>query len=292
MGGTSDFDGCVTHGPWGTSEGKKWVYLPQGSIEKIIVQHGTAIDSIKFQTDCSKGETQSSFFGDKRISSQSEVTTISIDCPKEYLILISGTFGNEDGDDVIKSICFMTNLNLYGPYGTDKGTAFSYEVKDKVIVGFHGRASTYYITAIGVYTIPKSPAPRPTSTYEGIIKNELCCSMFGTTVTRDAGPWGAGGGKPWDDGVNSTVKQVNLDANDEYLIGVTGFYGPVKAYNGLEAIVSISFHTNKRIYGPYGEETGSGYVAFSSTASSGKVVGFHGRNNGFLRAIGVHMEYF
>ncbi|MFS7911618.1 putative jacalin-like lectin domain-containing protein [Helianthus anomalus] len=153
-------------------------------------------------------------------------------------------------------------------------------------------------------------------------------------MPREVGPWGAGGGKPWDDGVFSTIKQVrvhvgelnaiyalqfeylkkdgksvfsqihggtdgvknilvvNLDENDEFLTGISGFYGLVKGYNGLEAIRSISFHTNKRIHGPYGEERGSGHVYYSSTASPGKIVGFHGRDIGFLSAIGVHMEYF
>ena len=60
----------------------------------------------------------------------------------------------------------------------------------------------------------------------------------------------------------------------------------------MEAITSITFHTNKTIHGPYGEESGAGYTYFTSTASPGKVVGFHGRNDGFLSAIGVHMEYF
>ncbi|KAI7729341.1 hypothetical protein M8C21_004795, partial [Ambrosia artemisiifolia] len=65
--------------------------MPQDSIEEIVVQHGTAIDSIKFQTKCSKG--------------------------------------------------------------------------------FHGHASSSYLTAIGVFAKPKSPAPRPTSTQEAKIKN-------------------------------------------------------------------------------------------------------------------------
>ncbi|KAI7729331.1 hypothetical protein M8C21_025849 [Ambrosia artemisiifolia] len=300
--------------------------MPQHSIEEIVLQHGNFIDSIKFQTKCSKGEPQSSFIGDIVIRTTSKSTTISIDCPKEYLMSISATFGSVGSYDALKSICFMTNLNVYGPYGSDSGTAFSYDVKDEVIVGFHGRASSDFVTAIGVFTKPKSPAPRPTSTHEAKIKNELCCSMSRMTLPRDVGPWGACGGKPWDDGVCSTIKQVrvhlgelnviygvefgymksvgesvwspihggtdgkvihlvNLDRTDEFLIGISGFYVPVKGFDGLEAIVSISFHTNFRVHGPYGEERGAGYV-------SGKVVGFHGRNNGFLGAIGVHMEYF
>ncbi|KAJ9560889.1 hypothetical protein OSB04_006049 [Centaurea solstitialis] len=85
---------------------------------------------------------------------------------------------------------------------------------------------------------------------------------------------------------------VNLDGKDEYLTRISGFYGPVEGFKGQEAITSITFHTNKTFYGPYGEEGGDGYTYFTSTESPGKVVGFHGKKcNGFLTAIGVHMEY-
>ncbi|KAL9998606.1 putative jacalin-like lectin domain-containing protein [Helianthus debilis subsp. tardiflorus] len=334
MGGKRDFKGCVTHGPWGGSKGKRWVYMPQGCIEKIIIRHGSFVDSIEFRNYCSTGKPQSSLFGDTIFRSSREVDTISMDSPNEYLMSISGTVGSTGECDVgVRSICFMTNLNLYGPYGIEEGTAFSYEVKDEVIVGFHGRANNVYLVAIGVYAIPKSPASLPTSTYEGKIKKELCCSKCIMTLPRDAGPWGACGGQPWDDGVLSAIKQVrihlgelnviyglqfkylksdgksvmsqihggtdgvemslvNLDDNGEFFTGISGFYGPVEGFDEMEAIASISFHTNLRIHGPYGKQRGAGYFSYSSTASSGKVVGFHGRNNGFLSAIGVHMEYF
>ncbi|MFS7911633.1 putative jacalin-like lectin domain-containing protein [Helianthus anomalus] len=255
---------------------------------------------------------------------------ISINYPLEYLVSISGTFGSFNGSDVVKSLCFKTNVTSYGPYGTNSGTAFSYDGKGGMVLGFHGRAHSY-LSAIGVYVIPESLASAPSSTYKGKIMPELCSSM---AMPREVGPWGAGGGKPWDDGVFSTIKQVrvhvgelnaiyalqfeylkkdgksvfsqihggtdgvknilvvNLDENDEFLTGISGFYGLVKGYNGLETIRSISFHTNKRIHGPYGEERGAGHVYYSSTASPGKIVGFHGRDIGFLSAIGVHMEYF
>lgn len=34
--------------------------------------------------------------------------------------------------------------------------------------------------------------------------------MSRSAMPRDAGPWGACGGKPWDDGVFSTIKQVRV----------------------------------------------------------------------------------
>ncbi|KAL9994817.1 putative jacalin-like lectin domain-containing protein [Helianthus debilis subsp. tardiflorus] len=242
------------------------------------------------------------------------ILQISIDYPNEYLKSISGTTGNYHGSNVVMSVCFNTNQNCYGPFGTSSGTVFSYDGKGGVIVGFHGHADKY-LNAIGVYVMP-----------------ELCSRMT-MPLPRDAGPWGACGGKPWDDGLFSAIKRIHihegelnemyaiqfeylkkdgesflsqvhggkggckthlvyLDHKDEYLTGISGFYGPVKGYNGLEAIASISFHTNKRIHGPYGEDKGFGYNYYSSTASPGKVAGFHGRDNGFLSAIGVHMEYF
>ncbi|KAI3762854.1 hypothetical protein L1987_53296 [Smallanthus sonchifolius] len=322
-----DFEGCKTHGPWGFSEGNRWVYMPPGFIKKIriIVKYGEAVDTIGFQTKSSEGGVKTSSFGSK---CGQKTDTICIDYPNEYIMSISGTLGNFWGNGVVKSICFMTNLNLYGPYGHESGsTNFSYDVDGAVIVGFHGRANEYHLTAFGVYTMPKSLALVPNH------MPKVCSSMSSMALPKDAGPWGAGGGKPWDDGVFSTIKQVrvhvgelnviyalqfeylksdaksvssqihggtdglkielvNLDGKDEYLTGISGFYGPIEGYNGLEAIVSITFHTNLRIHGPFGEERGAGYVYFSSTASPGKVVGFHGRNNGFLSAIGVHMEYF
>ncbi|KAI3807295.1 hypothetical protein L1987_23221 [Smallanthus sonchifolius] len=299
----TQFEGCITHGPWGGSKGEDWVYKPEGFISKIIVKYRDleVVDCIEFHSYCSKGENQSSVFGKPATSSLTR--PICIDYPNEYLMSISGTYV-EDG--TVKSICFKTNQNLYGPFGSDSGSAFSHDVKaGEVIVGFHGRADAY-VNAIGVYVMPKSLA------YKGKIMNELCFSMLRMTMPREAGPWGASGGKSWDDGVFSAIKQdgksvlsqihggtdgskvelVNLDGEGEFLIGISGFFGPVEGYNGLEAIASISFHTNNRIHGPYGEEKGAGYVYFSSTASPGKVVGFHGRNDCFLSAIGVHMEYF
>ncbi|KAF5817902.1 putative jacalin-like lectin domain-containing protein [Helianthus annuus] len=338
MGAKTEFEGCITHGPWGGSHGKEWVYRPDGFIRKISVSHGGVVDSIKFQTYW-KGGTQSSFFGG---NGGNRTDTICIDHPDEYLMSISGTVFFS----VVTSISFVTNQNRYGPYGISFGTAFSYDGKGGVIVGFHGRADKY-LTAIGVYVMPESLAYGLNSTYEvnfmpavrflvSITLLLLCSSMLRMSKPRDAGPWGAGGGKPWDDGVFPIIKQirihagelkviyalqfeylgkdgesvlsqvhgaadgvtniqlVNLDGKDEYLSGISGLYGPVAGYNGLEAIVSISFYTNKRILGPYGDPTGAGYANFSSTPySPGKVVGFHGRiNNGFLSAVGVHMEYF
>ncbi|KAJ9536368.1 hypothetical protein OSB04_un000460 [Centaurea solstitialis] len=322
-------EGCVTHGPWGGSTGKNWIYKPNGFIRKITIVHSSSyVDGIKFYSGgSSTGETESSFFGHKDDSYQTD--EICIDYPNEYLTSISGTISG-----TLWSLCFSTNQNQYGPYGDARGTPFSYEGDEGVmIVGFHGNSSANYLEAIGIYVMPRSFALGLNSTSADNSMHQLCSRM---KMPRYPGPWGASGGNPWDDGVFSTVKQVrihvgessnvihaiqfeyiqrdakyvlspihggtsgdktelvNLDCMDEYLTGISGYYGPVEGFNGVEAITSITFYTNKTIYGPYGRERGAGYTFFNSTASSGKVVGFHGRkwNDGFLTAIGVHMEYF
>ncbi|KAK1427335.1 hypothetical protein QVD17_16018 [Tagetes erecta] len=328
----SQFEGCNTYGPWGGSYGDEWVYKPhEGFISKIIVNYriSCVVDSIEFQTDSGKGEIQISSFG---VSCATGTTKeICFDCPDEYIVAISGTYDVvfDEYGKMILSISFKTNQKLYGPYGCSTGTAFSHHVNGEVIIGFHGRASNDYIHAIGVYGMPKALA---LATYKGKFMNEACSSMPMMAMPRDAGPWGACGGKLWDDGVFSTVKQVrvhlgelkviyalqfeyikkdgksvlsqihggtdgskielvDLDVEEEFLTGISGIFGPVEGCNGLEAIVSITLYTNKRIHGPYGEEKVAGYI-FSSAASPGKLVGFQGRNNRFLSAIGVHMEYF
>nr|KAJ0227228.1 hypothetical protein LSAT_V11C100007950 [Lactuca sativa] len=266
MGGTTTnrIQGCIKHGPWGGSQGEYWLYMPEeGYIKKITIVHAGFIDRIRFQSDChtQTGETQTSIFGG---SGGKKTDTICIDYPNEYLTSISGTIDNSGGSfspPMLMSLSFHTNQIRYGPYGnSDKGTPFSYDGKDGMIIGFYGRFGQY-INAIGIYVIPKSLSPSlsPNSAPKNNSNSmhELCCEMSGAGMPREAGPWGAAGGKPWDDGVFSHVKQirvylgeslkVDLDGEKECLTGISGFYGPVVEFNGLEGITSITIHTNKKI---------------------------------------------
>ncbi|PHT63396.1 Jacalin-related lectin 3, partial [Capsicum annuum] len=142
------------------------------------------------------------------------------------------------------------------------------------------------------------------------------------------GPWGGEGGKPWDDGVFTGIKQViltqsseaiccieieydrngqsvwsvkhganagkltnrvKLEYPHEVLTCITGFYGPISKEMGLKVIKSLTFHTTRRKFGPFGEELGT---YFTSSTTQGKVVGFHGRSGMYLDAIGVHMQHW
>lgn len=81
------------------------------------------------------------------------------------------------------------------------------------------------------------------------------------------------------------LKKVIFDYPNEILTHITGTYGPLM-YMGPSVIRSITFHTNKRKHGPFGEEQGQG---FTSKNKEGKIVGIHGKEGLFVDAIGIHM---
>lgn len=137
------------------------------------------------------------------------------------------------------------------------------------------------------------------------------------------GPWGGNGGNIFDDGVYTGVREVHLtryggvvsiricydlngkaiwgnknggsggirldkipfDYPSEILTHITGYYGST-ILRGPAVVKSLTFHTNKRKYGPFGEEQGT---SFSSASNNGIIVGFHGRKGWFVDSIGVHV---
>lgn len=85
--------------------------------------------------------------------------------------------------------------------------------------------------------------------------------------------------------------QVKLEYPNEVVTCISGYYGPTskKEEGGSRVIKSVTFHSSRRKYGPYGEEVGT---YFASGTTEGKVVGFHGRSSMYLDAIGVHMQHW
>ncbi|KAF3949947.1 hypothetical protein CMV_024242 [Castanea mollissima] len=314
-------------GPWGGEDGKNsWSFKAnKGGISEIVIMQGWAIDAISFKSDDRSGTFQ---YSDKFGGNGGKTEKIMIDWPREYLTSIIGTYQSvwPFGPVVIKSLHIITNVTKYGPYGYEFGTPFSFLAEGGEIVGFHGR-SECFVNSIGVYV--KSLIPFCASNPDYTMQQELDDNTMNVVVPRGVGPWGGNGGKQWDDGVFSSIHElhlhvgdsavhaiqlfyessegkivrsqkhggtggdqihkIKLDASTEFLVGIMGFYGPVKGNDDYEALRSITLYTNNGRYGPFGEEIGT---SFTSSASRGKVVGFHGRSGIYLDAIGIHMEYF
>ncbi|XP_056177367.1 jacalin-related lectin 3-like [Syzygium oleosum] len=75
------------------------------------------------------------------------------------------------------------------------------------------------------------------------------------------------------------IYEVRLDYPDEFIISISGFF--------TGGINSLTFRTNKRIWGPIGREEGD---YFSLPSEAGKVVGFFGRSGEHLEAMGAYFE--
>ncbi|XP_034568326.1 uncharacterized protein [Setaria viridis] len=90
------------------------------------------------------------------------------------------------------------------------------------------------------------------------------------------GPWGGCEGK----------NKIQLGSS-EFLTGVSGTVGPFR--NLLNVITSLTFVTNNaRSYGPFGKGRGTPFHV--QIQNNGKIVGFFGRSNQYLNAIGVYMN--
>ncbi|KAK9713944.1 hypothetical protein RND81_06G060000 [Saponaria officinalis] len=137
------------------------------------------------------------------------------------------------------------------------------------------------------------------------------------------GPWGGDSGTIFDDGIYTGVREIQItrsgglvsirvcydhngravwarknggsaglkldkivfDYPFEVLSQISGYYGST-ILRGPTAIKSLTFHTNRRSYGPFGDQQG---FSFSSGTSKGPIVGFHGTNGYFIHSIGVHV---
>jgi len=78
--------------------------------------------------------------------------------------------------------------------------------------------------------------------------------------------------------------QIIFDFPYEVLTHVSGTCGSLM-YMGPAVIRSLTFHTTKKLYGPFGDAHGT---RFTTNLREGKVVGFHGRSGLFLDSLGVH----
>lgn len=81
------------------------------------------------------------------------------------------------------------------------------------------------------------------------------------------------------------VLQVTLDFPNEFLTSIHGYYGRTHEW-GPVLIRSLTFKSNKKTYGPFGNEEGT---SFSIPMSGGKIVGFYGKCGWFLDSIGAHI---
>ncbi|TXG52224.1 hypothetical protein EZV62_021393 [Acer yangbiense] len=186
-----------------------------------------------------------------------------------------------------------------------------------------------FVDAIGVFAKPFEDSFCP-STQELFITQKVN-EVMNIDVPREAGPWGGITGKPFDDGVFSSIEQVKIFVGNGVVCGIEFLYKTkdgksvnsklhggggdddeklfrIKLDCSKEYIVGIMGYFGSVVEnaghealqsiifysnkGKYGPFGNEVGTAFCSPISDGKVVGFHGRSGDYLCALGVHMEYF
>ncbi|XP_071722604.1 probable serine/threonine-protein kinase PBL12 [Rutidosis leptorrhynchoides] len=225
----------------------------------------------------------------------------------EKIIGINGTVGTRDGHAMISSLSFKTSKRTHGPFGrvTEKGFYVPWE-KEGWLVGFYGTA-TSYINSIGVYLKTteemikvgtwgsKEPlGPQNVWSFE-LEKNhhlkkleighgDLIYSLMFTTqyrgvttTSKKAGGWNGA----------EKVTEVNFDW-DEEINAIDGTIALSRGkYAGYTVISSISFVTNKRTHGPFGQVRGTHFLV---PWDDGSFAGFHGRCGYYIDSIGVYLK--
>lgn len=278
------------------------------NVRKIIVEFepskGSGIRSIAFQyvkasNELRQLETHGGIDGNNFHIVRH---TINIHDPDEYLTSISGSCLHKDINTCIKSLTFQTNKKTIGPIGNEDAAWHLYPPMGCKIVGFWGW-SHECLESIGAYFEP----------------------ILHLYPIKMIGPFGGLGGCAWDDGkfngvreivvmfnevihcimfaydksgeqfwsvmhggqakgAKANVHKVTLNYPCEYLTSISGY----KREDGDDAIVqSLSFYSNRRRYGPFGNETGK-YFWHPSTRS--KIIGFYGSCGETLKSIGVYAE--
>ncbi|XP_010533571.1 PREDICTED: jacalin-related lectin 3 isoform X2 [Tarenaya hassleriana] len=346
-------EGGKTYGPWGGTGGTMFDDGSFTGIRQINLSRNVGIVSIKACYDRNGQVVWGSKHGGTGGFKHDKVV---FDFPSEVLTRITGTYGSlmYMGPNVIRSLTFYTNKGKHGPYGEEQGPSFTNKIGEGKIVGFLGREGLF-LDAIGVHVHECKITPLKPSPYNAIVPhnsqiaeienspwaNKLVLAGYGQSeeVSRGVvkepapcgpGPWGGEGGKPWDDGVFSGIKQIFVTRGETAITSIQVEYDrngqsvwSVKHggnNNGGVATHRIKLECPHEVltclsgyYGPvsnsdttkvvksvsfytsrgkYGPYGEENGTYYTSTKTEGKVVGFHGRSSSYLDAIGVHMQHW
>lgn len=235
-----DIGGAVTYGPWGGKGGTVFDDGVYTGIRQIHLSRNMGIVYIKVLYE----QNGLPVWGNRNGGTGGFKTDkIIFDYPFEVLTHITGYYGPAMiyGPNIIRSLTFHTTKAKYGPYGEEQGMAFSTNLKEGMIVGFHGRKGLF-VDAIGVHVVEGkvTPTTRPPcksiSNGDGVasdadnflwstkstIKHATTRSQFEEfpygVVKEPApcgpGPWGGDSGKPWDDGVYTGIRQIFITRSE------------------------------------------------------------------------------
>ncbi|KAF5768010.1 putative jacalin-like lectin domain-containing protein [Helianthus annuus] len=299
--------GFIPVGRWGKQSGgpqNEWSFqLEQGQkLKKISIDHGDdVIYSLMFTTESAGGvlNTSNKFGGWNGGQTVSEVTFDS----DEEIVGIKGSIGTKAQYTIISSLSFVTNKTTHGPFGGATSSEFSLPWENGSLVGFYGLAG-YYIDGIGVYlrqllkigtwgkTLPAGPQnnwsfkleptyhlTKITIDHGDLIYSLMFTAQHGELTYTSEKMGGLNGGEK--------VSEITFDG-DEEINGISGTIALSRGtYAGHTVISSISFMTNKKTHGPFGDVRGA---PFTVPWDDGSFAGFYGLAGYYIDSIGVYLK--
>ncbi|KAD7477742.1 hypothetical protein E3N88_00878 [Mikania micrantha] len=298
-------------GTWGRSDAGEprnvWSFKLERNhrLKKITVDHGDLIYSLMFTTQYRGLTHDYNKIGGWNGGDKVSKVTFQIN---EEIVGIKGSVGTRGGYKIISLLSFETNKRTYGPFGgtSDAHNEFTIPWDKGSLVGFYGIAGDY-IDGIGIYvkaheeimrigTWGRSDAGEPRNVWSFKLERnhrlkkitvdhgDLIYSLMFTTqyrgLTHDYNKIGG-----WNGG--DKVSEVTFDCVEE-IIAISGTVelsrGP---YAGYTIISSLSFVTNKKTHGPFGNVRGKPFMV---PWDDGSFDGFYGLCGYYLDSIGVSLK--
>ncbi|KAL8246275.1 hypothetical protein R6Q59_007491 [Mikania micrantha] len=297
-------------GTWGRQSGgpqNNWSFElePDHRLQKITIDHSDDV-IYSFMFTCEhEGVLHNSSKAGGCAGGQT-VSEVMLDYDEE-IVGIKGSIGTQDGLTIISSLSFETNMKrTHGPFGGASTSVFSIPWDNGSLVGFYGIAG-HYIDGIGVNLKPHEKIMRvgtwgrsdPGSqrnlwSFQLEINHHLkkitidhgdliYSLMFSTQykgITNTSNRFGG-----WDGG--DRVSEVTFDRNEE-IIAINGTVALSRGDDpGHTVIASISFVTNQKSYGPFGNVRG---MQFTLPWDDGSFAGFYGLCGWYIDSIGVYLK--
>ncbi|KAK4774713.1 hypothetical protein SAY86_009648 [Trapa natans] len=291
-------------GLFDVGEEERWDDGAFAVLKKIeIIMKDSVVKTMKFDYETPEGVIQKRSHG---ADAKGKTHTIALD-RDEYLTAFSGYYNDYDG--CIGSLTFQSNKRTRGPYGITTGKYFSSPMTGGKMVGFYGRSSGVGLISIGAHFEPISnlyPAKRigpfgrevgnfwSDKNSNAVMQVRVLSDKAG--IVRIYALYKRNEGLFWsseralEESPQWKVDTVTLDYPNEHLTSISGY---IRDYSEPVIVQSLTFHSNKRSYGPFGKDgekkqKGS-YFWYPSTGS--KIVSFYGHCiPSYLSSIGVYAE--
>ncbi|KAI7745457.1 hypothetical protein M8C21_028560 [Ambrosia artemisiifolia] len=271
--------------------------IPEGhKLHSIKIEHGDGIiHALGFTTEHGGALSISNIFG-IHVDVGQTVSLVTLDSDEE-IIGIKVSVSIKGRDTFISSLSFQTNKTTHGPFGGTTDPMFSLPWEKGSLVGFYGISSEWvrgigglgvYLKAhgeilnIGPWGRPFNPQPVWSFQLEGnqrlstitIFRSDNAINrlVFNSSEKVEARS-----------GV-SVADLIVLDA-DEEIIGINGMFDTLLTRNTV--ISSITFTTNKKVHGPFGNAKGT---PFSVSWNVGSFAGFYGFQSLSFDGIGVYLK--